>query len=211
MFYCAVPLVPVCRRNKQYPDTNPALSSMITNHAHMHTHVFIVDSSSFSVRLMVDTRRHKRHAGLADLSSFHHVTPSLHRLDKLLGQGFPPEAATLALQLANNDPGGAMALMEETRLQDLMTYRLVLSPRSSEGGGASPNRRSRFKSISVVSPGSLIESEQVSEQVRPGGGLYFDSFIGRIVQSYLVSRFSLPLEFRRPGGMEGNVSTDGQG
>lgn len=49
--------------------------------------------------------------------------------------------------------------MEETRLQDLMTYRLVLSPRSSEG--FSPNRRARFKSISVVSPGSILESDQV--------------------------------------------------
>lgn len=49
--------------------------------------------------------------------------------------------------------------MEETRLQDLMTYRLVLSPRSSEG--FSPHRRARFKSISVVSPGSILESDQV--------------------------------------------------
>lgn len=99
--------------------------------------------------------------GLADLSSFHHVTPSLPRLDKLLSHSFPPEAATLALQLSNNDHAEAVALMEETRLQDLMTYRLVLSPRSSEGA-ASPNRRGRGKSISVVSPGSVMESEQVS-------------------------------------------------
>lgn len=109
--------------------------------------------------------KHSPRAGLADLSSFHHVTPSLPRLDKLLGQGFPPEAATLALQLSNNDHSEAVALMEGTRLQDLMTYRLVLSPRSSEGA-VSPNRRARFKSISVVSPvGSMVDTEQVSEQV----------------------------------------------
>lgn len=89
------------------------------------------------------------------------MTPSLPRLDKLLSHGYPPEAATLALQLANNDHGGAVALMTETRLQDLMTYRLVLSPRSSEGA-TSPNRRGRGKSISVVSPGSVMESEHVS-------------------------------------------------
>ena len=68
-------------------------------------------------------------AGLADLSSFHFVTPSLPRLDKLLGQGFPPEASTLALQLANNDLNLAVTMMEETPLQELMTYRLSLSPR----------------------------------------------------------------------------------
>lgn len=98
-------------------------------------------------------------AGLADLSSFHFVTPSLPRLDKLLGQGFPPEASTLALQLSNNDLNLAVTMMEETPLQELMTYRLSLSPRSSEG--FSPHRRTRFKSISVVSPGSMMESDQV--------------------------------------------------
>ncbi|CAM9885253.1 unnamed protein product, partial [Hapterophycus canaliculatus] len=97
--------------------------------------------------------------GLADLSSFHFVTPSLPRLDKLLGQGFPPEASTLALQLSNNDLNAAVSMMEETALQDLMTYRLTLSPRSSEG--FSPTRGGlRSKSISVVSPGSLLESDQ---------------------------------------------------
>lgn len=100
-------------------------------------------------------------SGLADLSSFHFVTPLLPKLDKLLGQGFPPEASTLALQLSNNDLNAAVAIMEETQLQDLMTYRLTLSPRSSEG--FSPNRGLRSKSISVVSPGSMsmLESDQV--------------------------------------------------
>ncbi|CBN77967.1 conserved unknown protein [Ectocarpus siliculosus] len=96
--------------------------------------------------------------GLADLSSFHFVTPLLPRLDKLLGRGFPPEASTLALQLANNDLSAAITMMKESPLQDLMTYRLALSPRSSEG--FSPNRGLRAKSISVVSPGSMLESDQ---------------------------------------------------
>lgn len=101
-------------------------------------------------------------AGLADLSSFHFVTPLLPRLDKLLGRGFPPEASTLALQLANNDLSAAITMMKESPLQDLMTYRLALSPRSSEG--FSPNRGLRAKSISVVSPGSMLESDQVRTQ-----------------------------------------------
>lgn len=87
------------------------------------------------------------------------MTPLLPKLDKLLGQSFPPEASTLALQLSNNDLSAAVAIMEETQLQDLMTYRLTLSPRSSEG--FSPNRGLRSKSISVVSPGSMLESDQV--------------------------------------------------
>lgn len=98
--------------------------------------------------------------GLADLSSFHFVTPLLPKLDKLLGQGFPPEASTLALQLCNNDLNAAVTIMERTPLQERMTYRLTLSPRSLEG--FSPNRGGlRSKSISVVSPGSLLESDQV--------------------------------------------------
>lgn len=98
--------------------------------------------------------------GLADLSSFHFVTPLLPKLDKLLGQGFPPEASTLALQLCNNDLNAAVAIMERTPLQESMTYRLTLSPRSLEG--FSPNRGGlRSKSISVVSPGSMLESDQV--------------------------------------------------
>ncbi|CAM9203251.1 unnamed protein product, partial [Ascophyllum nodosum] len=123
-------------------------------------------SFAFQEQDQVKVGRTASQQGLADLSSFHHVTPLLPRLDKLLGQGFPPEASTLALQLSNNELSAAVAMMEETPLQDLMTFRLTLSPRSSEG--SSPNRRARFKSISVVSPGSLLESDQ--------GDLSFDQY-----------------------------------
>ena len=144
-------------------------------------------------------------SGLADLSSFHHVTPLLPRLDKLLGQGFPPEASTLALQLSNNELSAAVAMMEETPLQDLMTFRLTLSPRSSEG--SSPNRRARFKSISVVSPGSLLESDQVrasSSGVRcsfDNGGSGMEELDWEVVESVSV------FEMRRAewGGLSGDT------
>ncbi|CAN0103127.1 unnamed protein product, partial [Discosporangium mesarthrocarpum] len=98
--------------------------------------------------------------GLADLSSFHYVTPHLPRLDKLLAMGYPPEAATLALQLANNDHDKAVKLMVAANLQEKMAYRLQISPRSSEGSASPYRSRGKSRSISVMSPGSLLGSEQ---------------------------------------------------
>ncbi|CAM9399415.1 unnamed protein product, partial [Laminaria digitata] len=142
---CFLPAGQVMLRKRQV-DVMPSYRDQIPDDVFSVSLVIVPDvdddngsSFSFQEQDHVKVGPAATQQGLADLSSFHFVTPSLPRLDKLLGQGFPPEASTLALQLSNNDLNLAVTMMEETPLQELMTYRLTLSPRSSEG--FSPHRR----------------------------------------------------------------------
>ncbi|KAG5177849.1 hypothetical protein JKP88DRAFT_136365, partial [Tribonema minus] len=75
--------------------------------------------------------------GLLDIASFHVLTANMRRLDKLLAMGYPPEAATLGLQLTGNDSARAVQLIEEGLGAKLST-KTQFSPMSGSDVSVSP-------------------------------------------------------------------------